>query len=162
SAKDQAFAGSRQLALEHLKASAPGKTVQTLVLHLMIAHRFGAPEKAKALRGELLARQNADGGWSWWKENKMSDAFATGQALYALGSTGSDGSDPAVGHAWRFLIQTQGKDGSWEVPQKLVNTRDRKLNVYTFWGTAWAAIGILQTLPATGSPLPPASGVSNR
>ena len=73
---------------------------------------------------------------------------ATGQALYALGLLGRDGNDPMVSRAWEFLLRTQDKDGSWQVPQEAINTRRRGLNVYTFWGTAWATIGVLQTLPA--------------
>jgi hypothetical protein len=148
---DEAVVRSRQRAQEYLKTAGPGKTVQTLALRLIVAHRFGEPAEAETLRAELLSRQNADGGWSWWKDNKTSDAFATGQALYALGRVGRDGSDPAVSKAWQFLIQSQGKDGGWEVPQDAVNTRTRKLNVYPFWGTAWAAIGLLETLPSPAS-----------
>jgi hypothetical protein len=159
---EESLLRSRQRALEYLKTSAPGKTVQSLALHLMIAHKFGDPSRAGALRSELLARQREDGGWSWWKDNRTSDAFATGQALYALGSTGCNGRDPAVARAWKFLIQSQAEDGSWEVPQESINTRPRKLNVYTFWGTTWAAIGILQTLPATEATASSAGGTSGR
>lgn len=149
---EEVLARSRQRALEYLKGSAPGKTIQSLALHLIIAHRFGEPSRADALRSELLGRQNADGGWNWWKDNKTSDAFATGQALYALGAVGRDASDPAINKALQFLIQTQTQDGSWNVPQELVNTRPRKLNVYLFWGATWAAIGITQFLPAAEAP----------
>ena len=38
----------------------------------------------------MFERQKPDGGWSWVKENKTSDAFATGQALYALSLVGRD------------------------------------------------------------------------
>lgn len=152
---------SRQRALEYLKTSAPGKTVQTLALHLIVAHRFGETGRADALRGELLGRQNEDGGWSWWKEDKSSDAFATGQALYALGSVGRDGNDTAVRKAWQFLIQTQARDGSWKVPEEPITTHPGGLNVFTFWGASWAAIGIAETLPATEN-LPTSSTVSGK
>src|SRR5207248_2530039 len=114
---------SRQRAREYLQTAAPGKTVQTLALRLMVAQQFGEPARAEALRAELLGRQNTDGGWSWWKDNKTSDVFATGQALYALGCAGRDGSDPTVNKAWQFLIKSQGKDGGWEVPQEPITTR---------------------------------------
>jgi hypothetical protein len=145
---EESIMRSRKRALEYLRTSVPGKTVQSLALHLMVAHKFGEPARAEALRGELLARQNEDGGWSWWKGNKTSDAFATGQALYALGATGRDAGDPAITKALHFLVKTQAQDGTWNVPQEAINTRPRKLNVYTYWGAAWAAIGIVQTLPA--------------
>ena len=84
--------------------------------------------------------------------NPGSEAFSTGQALYALGRLGRDGADPAVERAWKFLLATQLPDGSWAVPQDAINTRPRKLNVYTYWGTAWSAIGVLQTLPGPHMP----------
>ena len=143
----EALVRSRTRALIYLQTAEPGKTVQTLALRLIVAHDFGKPEQAETLCKELFDRQNADGGWSWWKDNKASDAFATGQALYALGRVGCDGSEPVVTKAWQFLIQTQGADGSWNVPQEAINTRERKLNVYTYWGAAWATIGMLRTLP---------------
>ena len=146
--KDETLAGSIERARESLKKATAETTLQTLALHLIIAHKFGEPARAEALLKELVGRQSADGGWGWVKENKASDAFATGQALYALGLLGRDGTEPAVSRAWEFLLRTQEKDGSWQVPQEAINTRRRGLNVYTFWGTAWATIGMLETLPA--------------
>ncbi|HEX5472658.1 MAG TPA: prenyltransferase/squalene oxidase repeat-containing protein [Lacipirellulaceae bacterium] len=149
---DKALVRSRDRALESLKKLTPESTLQTLALHLVIAHKFDEPARAEALLKELVRGQHEDGGWGWVKEAKGSDAFATGQALYALGLLGHDGKDPVVSRAWEFLLRTQEKDGSWNVPQEAINTRPRSLNVYDFWGTAWATIGTLQTLPAADHP----------
>jgi hypothetical protein len=139
-------AANQRGALQSQKESEPGVTIQSLALRAIVAHDFDGADavRAKTLAAELLARQNPDGGWSWTTERKTSEAFSTGQALWALGR---DGADPAVQRAWKFLLATQSPDGSWPVPQEAINTRPRKLNVYNYWGTAWSAIGILRTLP---------------
>jgi hypothetical protein len=142
--KDEAVSASRRRAMEFLKEMEPGITLQSVALHLIVADKFGESSRAKVFRQKLLQRQNADGGWSWLRTNQTSDAFATGQALYALGQTGNR-KNPAVQRAWKFLLQTQDADGGWDVPQNAINTRQRKLNVYPLWGTAWAAIGMLET-----------------
>ena len=145
-------APSRRRAAEFLRGSTPGATVSSLALCLMVARELGDGAAAEDLCKSLLARQNADGGWSWMAQRNESDAFATGQALYALGRVGRDGTDPSVGRAWGFLLRTQGEDGAWQVPQEALNTRPRKLNVYPYWGTAWADIGLLRTLPVVNGP----------
>ena len=147
---DEAVSASRQQALEFLKETKPGITLQSLALQLIVAQKFGDPSQPNASRQQLLERQNADGGWSWLRTNQTSDAFATGQALYALGQTGNQ-KNPAVQRAWQFLLRTQDADGGWDVPQNAINTRPRKLNVYPLWGSAWAAIGMLETLPKPDS-----------
>lgn len=147
--QNDAFIRSRERTLAALKNPEPGATLQTLALHLIVARQFGEAARAEKLLADLVKRQNSDGGWGWVKENAGSDAFATGQALYSLGLTGRDGNDPCVRRAWEYLLQTQGVDGGWDVQQSGINRRPRKLNVYPCWGTAWAAIGILHTLPPT-------------
>ena len=144
---DNAQVLSRERALESLKKAPPGTTLQSLALHLIVAKKFGEADRKEQLLKELLGRQHPDGGWAWVKENHGSDAFATGQALYSFILSGHNGNDPVARRAVDFLLRTQDRDGSWQTPQDAVNTRPRKLNVYTYWGTAWATIGLLQTLP---------------
>ena len=79
----------------------------------------GAPAaELRALAAKLLSSQKPDGGWSQLPAMN-SDAYATGQALYAL----HHGSGIAATHeAYRkgvaFLLRTQLEDGSWYVRRR--------------------------------------------
>src|SRR5262249_30179210 len=106
---------SRDRARAWLKDRVPGVSTESLVTNLLVAHRFKEKERARGLLERLLAEQHADGGWGWLRGSKQSDAFATGQALYALGALGKDGSDPNVRRAWAYLVKTQTAGGAWKV-----------------------------------------------
>jgi hypothetical protein len=58
----------------------------------------------------LLDKQNQDGGWGFKGE---SDAFATGQSLYALRSLGRSEKDKPISRGLDWLMQHQKEDGSW-------------------------------------------------
>jgi squalene cyclase len=63
----------------------------------------------------IVAAQQPDGGWAQRAEFK-SDAYATGQTLYALVSTWMmSPSAPAFQRGVKFLLSTQRGDGSWYV-----------------------------------------------
>lgn len=66
----------------------------------------------------LLAEQHSDGGWSQLPGTK-SDAYATGQAVYALRvGAGLEMSHPGVGRGLRFLLTDQLDDGTWYVRRR--------------------------------------------
>jgi hypothetical protein len=103
---------------------------------------------------DVRADQRPDGGWAQLP-NLHSDAYATGQALYAL-HVGGDirVGDPAYKRGVKFLIRTQDEDGSW-----FVNKRALPANNYfdagfphgesqyaSFNGTCWATLALLQTI----------------
>jgi hypothetical protein len=68
----------------------------------------------KSARG-LIAHQRSDGGWSQLPTME-SDAYATGQALYALQAVAAISSgDPTYRRSVEYLIKSQAKDGSWHV-----------------------------------------------
>jgi ankyrin repeat protein len=65
----------------------------------------------------ILADQRADGGWGQ-RESMASDAYATGQSLYALQASGIKPSNPAYQKGVKFLLATQKDDGSWFVASR--------------------------------------------
>ena len=103
---------------------------------------------------ELKADQRPDGGWSQVPA-LQSDAYATGEALYALHAAAAmPVADPIYARGVQFLLRTQDEDGSW-----FVNKRALPLNNYfdggfphgvsqysSFNGTCWAMIALLQTI----------------
>jgi hypothetical protein len=145
---DQA-ARSRGRARAWLAGRKPGVSTESLVTHLLVAHQLKETERAGGLLKELLGQQHPDGGWGWQRRSDESDAFATGQVLYALGTLAKDGSDPSIQRAWTYLVKTQRADGTWLVPSAAVsnNAKASKDRIYSYWGTGWAVIGLLRTLP---------------
>ncbi|MEQ8768779.1 MAG: prenyltransferase/squalene oxidase repeat-containing protein [Planctomycetota bacterium] len=141
---------SRERARQYLAGVDPHTTFEGLVLRAVRAHREGDPA-ASRLQGELLTRQNQDGGWSNLFDRGLSDAYATGLGLYALSLTGVPRDNPAVSKAVAWLIESQGEDGSWKVNAAQIRSSERSGasldEVYTYWGTAWATLGLLRSLP---------------
>jgi len=142
-------------ALGWLKKSNESKSNESLVTALLIAHRLGAKAgDEKALLVDLLKHQNVDGGWAWLND-APSDAFATGQALYALATVdGNATGAESVVRAQQYLLRTQQQDGVWPVTgagitdAKSTPARMKKVEpIYRQWGTAWAVIGLASTLP---------------
>jgi hypothetical protein len=73
------------------------------------------PDVLRRLAKTIVAAQRADGGWSQRAELK-SDAYATGQTLYAL-TVGAVVSvrESAYQSGVKYLLSTQHADGSWYV-----------------------------------------------
>jgi len=64
---------------------------------------------------KLLAAQHENGGWSQL-DSLPTDAYATGQSLYALNQSGQlEVTAPAYQKGIAFLLNTQFEDGSWHV-----------------------------------------------
>ena len=144
---DPAYPKARESAFGWLKTHQTGAGNEPAVLRVLIEARFGEPARVKERAQELIGRQNADGSWSWGK-TYPGDAFATGQSLYALGEAGLTGDHPSVQRAWKFLLEKQKPDGSFFAPSKKPNVKEN--SIATYWGSAWATIGLLHTLPAQG------------
>jgi hypothetical protein len=118
---------------------------------LLIEKRFGDPKQVEAIRDQILAAQQPDGGWGWLRADK-SDAFGTGVSVYALSQVGVPNSHSAIQKAWRFLIETQTDDGSWIVNGTKNGTKDKPHPFSSFWGSTWALLGLCHSLPAHNPP----------
>ncbi|MDQ6706268.1 MAG: hypothetical protein M3Z85_09885, partial [Acidobacteriota bacterium] len=143
-------------ASQWLAATEPG-TNEDRVMQLLGLKWSGADRATiESLKGKLASEHRKDGGWAQRPELD-SDAYATGQALYALHETGVPASDPACRSAVGYLLHTQLDDGSWHV-----RSRAPKFQPYFQSGfphdhdqwissaaTAWAAIGLAGSLTIT-------------
>jgi hypothetical protein len=103
----------------------------------------------KSARG-LIAHQRADGGWSQLP-TMQSDAYATGQALYALQAVNAvPASDPACRRGLEYLVKSQAKDGSWHVQTRSLPIQPYFESGFPYghdqWissaGTSWAAMAL--------------------
>ncbi|MBM3812796.1 MAG: hypothetical protein FJW20_14310 [Acidimicrobiia bacterium] len=111
----------------------------------------GAPAaELSKLAQPILAAQKPDGGWSQLPA-MQSDAYATGQALYALNDGAAiAASQPAYRKGVDFLLKTQLDDGSWYVRRRgfgfqpyfdygFPHGRDQFISAAA---TSWAVIGL--------------------
>src|SRR5580704_11869242 len=118
----------------------PDDESMTALLPLVLWERLGRPaEQCEVLVVRIAERQNADGGWSQTRD-MASDAWATGQALYALAHAGIKPDDPVIAGAHAFLIKTQRDDGSWPMtsrPIKPGGEGSQSLIPITGAGSAW-------------------------
>jgi squalene-hopene cyclase-like protein len=121
---------------------------QSIAMRLVLWARLARPAEERApLVRRIKERQNADGGWSQAK-GMESDAWATGQALYALAHAGIKADEPAVARARAFLIETQRDDGSWPMTSRPTIPGGKgsiSLIPITGAGSAWAILGLVRS-----------------
>jgi Squalene-hopene cyclase N-terminal domain len=121
---------------------------QSVAMRLVLCRRLHRPEvEMKPLVEHICNRQNIDGGWSQAKD-MSSDAWATGQALYALALAGLGNNESHVARAHAFLIQSQRTDGSWPMTSRPIKSGGQgstSLVPITGAGTAWAVIGLARS-----------------
>ena len=125
-----------------------------LAMRLLFEKQFGSADEVAKLRQQLLDARGSDGGWGWEK-GVPSDSLTTGLVIYVLAKVQSGDDSAAFRDARKFLLGSQQADGSWLTPAKNISnsTDPQRLKVrdeiYHYWGTAWAAIGLLETLGRT-------------
>jgi hypothetical protein len=139
---------TRDKGIQWLAKAKTDNDPQTIGLRLIVWRRMDRPPNEwKPLMEDIKKRQNADGGWSQTKD-MPSDAWATGQAIYALALAGVKPDDSMLVRAQVFLTRTQNSDGSWPMtsrPIKPGGTGSKNLDPIICAGSAWAVLGLVQS-----------------
>lgn len=147
-AGDEPATASRNKGVEWLAATQSDEDAQSIALRLMLWTKLQRPvDEWRPLLESIRTRQNGDGGWSQTKE-MASDAWATGQALYALAGAGVPPDDSALERGRAFLLATQREDGSWPMtsrPSKPDDSGAANLVPITGAGSAWGVIGLARS-----------------
>jgi hypothetical protein len=140
------------------------ETNEEMIFQLLGLHWAGEPaDKLSCLLDLLRQAQRTDGGWAQLPTLE-SDAYATGEALYALAQFGKGPlTDPAWQRGLRFLLERQEDDGTWRVARRAFpfqptmhsgfpHHRDSWISAAA---TSWAVMALTQALPvgpASGKP----------
>lgn len=144
--KDPKYRQAAHRAIAWIAANEP-VTTQDLVFKIVAVNRYGTAEHKRAawaLVESLAARQEADGGWKEAPDAEGSNAFATGQVLYAFKQAGVSVRSEMFRRGVDYLLKTQVNEmtennGSW----KAIHTFGlRNQHASDFAPTMWAVIGL--------------------
>ena len=117
---------------------------------LGLAWGDGSTAAVRAEAKALSAMQHADGGWSQLP-TMTSDAYATGEALFALGFAGRmSPADHVFRNGVNYLLGTQASDGSWHVKTRAIWFQPHFESGFPYGkdqfistaGTAWATLAL--------------------
>jgi ankyrin repeat protein len=118
-------------------------------------------EIAQATR-DLDAMQKSDGGWPQLSGYE-SDAYSTGEAVYALHEAGVPATDKAWQKGIQFLKSSQARDGTWHVRSRMLSPADisppyfstgfpyGKDEYLSYAGSCWAVMALLSAMPENPS-----------
>ena len=137
-------------AVTWLQNEKPANTQDRAFAVLGLVWGNAAPAAIAAAARALAASQRADGGWSQLPE-MVSDAYATGQALYALSTANHAApSSAAYKKGVDYLLRTQAPDGTWHVETRAIWLQPHFESGFPYGrdqfisaaGTAWAVMAL--------------------
>jgi ankyrin repeat protein len=137
-----------------LEGSKPGTTQDQAFQLLGLAWANSKAASVAAAVKALSLTQRDDGGWSQLP-TMGSDAYATGQALYALNAAGKMATtDPVYAKGVKYLLRTQAADGSWHVKSRSIWLQPYFESGFPYgydqWisaaGTSWATMALSLTV----------------
>lgn len=112
-------AGRLARADNFLRAAIPADTQDESFKLLGLVWSGASPLEVSRQSKRLLAIQREDGGWGQ-EPGMKADAYASGEALYALQASGMASSNPAYRKGVEYLVRTQREDGTWYVHSRAV------------------------------------------
>ena len=154
-------------AREWLAATHPVSTEDASFRLMGLVWAGAGAAQIDAARRDLLAMQKPAGGWPELP-SYASDAYSTGEALYALREAATPATDAGWRRGLKFLIATQAVDGTWRVHTRMLSPADISPKYFTtgfpyvkdeflsYAGSCWAVIALLAALPET-APAKPAA-----
>jgi hypothetical protein len=110
----QEIAARRQRALAFLRTASPASTQDEAFKLLGLVWSGVAAPQIAAQAKRVAGLQRLDGGWAQLPLMRA-DAYATGQALYALRASGMVPRDRVYQRGVASLLRTQLEDGTWLV-----------------------------------------------
>lgn len=148
SARQETLKSALDVASEKFSGRKEAVSTEWYVARLLLALESGDDATTETATNDLLSLQKPDGSWGWLKPDP-GDALATGMSLYALVKSPEANSqrEAVVQRAIRFLVETQREDGSWAVKGTKEKKKGKVEETAVYWGTTWAAIALLETLP---------------
>ncbi len=159
SARDAAIADARRWLL-----TTPPQSTEDAAFRLLGLIWADAPanDRSSAAR-DLSELQGRDGGWSQLP-GYVSDAYSTGEALFALHEGGVPAADAAWQKGLKFLVSTQARDGTWHVRTRMLSPAEvspmyfptgfpyEKDEFISYAGSCWAVMALLSAQPDVPAP----------